>query len=138
MLERITEDAELIKALRCGGHNMIFHYCDKEDCPYCQYSYHDNLHRCNVQELGIDAADAIEELISRVPKWVSVKDELPSPIHPSDPDYRPYLIIADGYMYVADYSYDKYFETCYSFYVDGEEMTGVTHWCKIPEPPKGE
>lgn len=78
------------------------------------------------------------ELKELVPKWMSVKDELPSPIHPSDPDYRPYLIIADGYMYVADYSYDKYFETCYSFYVDGEEMTGVTHWCKIPEPPKGE
>lgn len=78
------------------------------------------------------------ELKELVPKWISVKDELPSPIHPSDPDYRPYLIIADGYIYVADYSYDKYFETCYSFYVDGEEMTGVTHWCKIPEPPKGE
>ena len=78
------------------------------------------------------------ELKELVPKWISVKDELPSPIHPSDPDYRPYLIIADGYIYVADYSYDKYFETCYSFYVDGEEMTGVTHWCKIPELPKGE
>lgn len=78
------------------------------------------------------------ELKELVPKWISVKDELPYPSHPSDPDYRQYLIVADGYMYVADYSYDKHFETCYSFYVDGEEMTGVTHWCKIPEPPKGE
>lgn len=77
------------------------------------------------------------ELEELVPKWISVKDELPSPIRPSDTDYRPYLIIADGDIYIADYSYDKYFETCYSFYVDGEVMTGVTHWCKIPEPPKG-
>jgi hypothetical protein len=78
------------------------------------------------------------ELKELVPKWISVNDELPSPIHPSEPDYRPYLIIADGDIYIADYSYDKYFETCYTFYVDGEAMTGVTHWCKIPEPPKGE
>lgn len=54
------ENTELIKALRCCGHNMIFHYCDKEDCQYCQYSYYENLHICNVQELGIDAADALE------------------------------------------------------------------------------
>lgn len=137
-------NAELIKALRVCG-----------DEPY------DITKPCKVSpwKLMRDAAAALEtseknrmylfdrvceleednsELKELVPKWISVKDELPSPIHPSDPDYRPYLIIADGYMYVADYSYDKYFETCYAFYVDGEEMTGVTHWCKIPEPPKGE
>lgn len=127
MLERITEDTELIKALRCCG-------VGEGGCKVCPYNGEMD---CDTN-LYCDAAGAIEELISRVPKWISVNDELPSQTHPSDPDYRPYLIIADGYMYVADYSYDKYFETCYSFYVDGEEMTGVTHWCKIPEPPKGE
>lgn len=54
------ERNELIKALRCCGHNMIFHYCDKEDCQYCQYSYYEDLHICNVKELGIAAADALE------------------------------------------------------------------------------
>lgn len=131
MLERITEDVKLIKALRCDYERN----CWEEKCPYLESSSYND---CNTKRKEHDAADAIEELISRVPKWISVKDELPSPIHPSDPDYRPYLIIADGDIYLADYSYDKHFETCYSFYVDGEEMTGVTHWCKIPEPPKGE
>ena len=131
MLERITEDVKLISALRCDYERN----CWEEKCPYLESSSYND---CNTKRKEHDAADAIEELISELPKWISVKDELPSPIHPSDPDYRPYLIIADGDIYLADYSYDKYFETCYSFYVDGEEMTGVTHWCKIPEPPKGE
>lgn len=96
-------------------------------------------HECtDSYDLHDEAADAIEELISRVPKWIGVKEKLPTPIHPSSPDYKGYLIVADGDMYIADYTYDKYFETCYSFYVDGEEMTGVTHWMKLPELPKGE
>lgn len=147
----------IVKALRCcvtNYNSTQSRLCNK--CPYKEYA--DGKSGCE-NKLKADAAYAFEtseknrmylfdrvcelekdnsELKELVPKWISVKDELPSPIHPSDPDYRPYLIIADGYMYVADYSYDKYFETCYSFYVDGEEMTGVTHWCKIPEPPKGE
>ena len=127
-------DKELVKALRACAKG-----CECSECPYDEEACPSS------DDMFETAADTIErltkekeELISRFPKWIGVKDELPSPTHPSDPDYRPYLIIADGYMYFADYSYDKYFETCYSFYVDGEEMTGVTHWCKIPEPPKGE
>ena len=126
----------IVKALRCcvtNYNSTQSRLCNK--CPYKEYA--DGIKGCE-NKLKADAADAIEELIPRLPKWISVNDELPSPIHPSDPDYRPYLIIADGYMYVADYSYDKYFETCYSFYVDGEAMTGVTHWMKLPVPPKGE
>lgn len=60
------ETSELIKAMRCCGHNMMLHYCDKEDCQYYQYSYYDNLHRCNVRELGADAADALEAAEKRI------------------------------------------------------------------------
>lgn len=67
------DNKEIIEALRCPGHNPIFHYCDKEDCPYCQYSYHDNLHRCNVQNLGLDAAAAIEAAEKRI---VDLEDDL--------------------------------------------------------------
>lgn len=126
MLERITEDAELVRALQIcseGGR-----------CLECNYKER----KCCYADMSKDAHNAIEELISRVPKWISVKDELPTPIHPSSPDYKAYLIVADGDMYIADYTYDKYFETCYSFHVDGEYMTGVTHWMELPEMPKGE
>ena len=124
----------LIKSLRwCADNTLCIDLSTGEQCPRFKYR-----EICKQKQQMHEAADTIEELVSRLPKWISVKDERPSPIHPSDPDYRPYLIIADGDIYLADYSYDKYFETCYSFYVDGEEMTGVTHWMKLPEPPKGE
>lgn len=68
--------------------------------------------------------------------WIRVKDRMPDPIHPSDPKYRPYLVMDSfGYLRVADYTYDKYFQTCYSFHVDGEEVTDVEYWMRI-EPPK--
>lgn len=70
------ENTEVIKALRCGGHNMIFHYCDKEDCPYCQYSYSDNRYRCNVQELGIDAAAALEAANEKIADCIAAIDAL--------------------------------------------------------------
>ena len=128
-------NTELIKGLRwCADESICCDDFSGEKCPY----FDEKKDSCSVDEILHDAADAIEELISRVPKWISVKEKLPTPIHPSSPDYKAYLIVADGDMYIADYTYDKYFETCYSFHVDGEEMTGVTHWCKIPEPPKGE
>lgn len=94
----IVNKEELIKALRCRGHNMIFHYCDKFDCHYCKESYHDNRHRCDVLTLGSDAADAIErlqaenelkdgtitamatdigKLKSQMPKWISVNERQP-------------------------------------------------------------
>ena len=57
---------ELIKKLRCGGHNMMFNYCSKIDCPFCQFSYYENLHKCNMQDLGANAADAIERLTAEV------------------------------------------------------------------------
>lgn len=74
------ENTEVIKALRCGGHNMMFTYCNKVDCPFCQFSYYDKLHKCNIQELGAKAADALEaaekriaELEKQIPKegkWI--------------------------------------------------------------------
>lgn len=60
------ENAEVIRALRCGGHNMMFTYCSKIDCPFCQFSYYEKLHKCNVQELGAKAADAFEAAEKRI------------------------------------------------------------------------
>lgn len=71
-------------------------------------------------------------------EWIKCSERLPEAIHPSSPHYRTYLIWADGYLYVADYTYDKHFQTCYSFHVNGEEMTGVTHWMPLPDAPEVE
>ena len=68
--------------------------------------------------------------------WHRVEEELPEPIHPTDPRYKAYLICDSlGYMHVADYTYSKHFPTCYSFHVNGEEETDVKYWMPI-EPPK--
>ncbi len=67
--------------------------------------------------------------------WVSVKDMMPDPIRPSDPKYRLYLVMDScGYLHVADYTYDKYFPSCYSFHVNGEDITDVTYWMRIDPP----
>lgn len=60
------ENTEVIKALRCGGHNMLFTYCSKVDCPFCRFSYYEKLHKCNIQELGAKAADALEAANKRI------------------------------------------------------------------------
>ena len=70
--------------------------------------------------------------------WHRVEEEMPEPIHPTDPRYKAYLICDSlGYMHVADYTYSKHFPTCYSFHVNGEEVTDVKYWMPI-EPPKEE
>ena len=156
------ENTELTKALRCGGHNMIFHYCDKEDCQYCQYSYHENLRRCNVQELGIDAADAleaadkrIEKLEKQMPKWVRVEDRLPE----ESGEYTVYIQMGTG-VEVPDFfgsndlsyvtsiyfrkeqniwldEYDESYNADLSL-VDTVNAYHVTHWMPLPQKPKGE
>ena len=134
MLERIAEDAELVKALRKASSDA---------------QYYDEA------ELYDDAADAIEELISRVPKWIRVKENLPEEsggylayIH------EPYMIQkADweeqyDFSYVMELWFDKQRmlwsdngEDSYNAYlpvVDTDNVFHVTHWMELPEPPKGE
>ena len=83
--------------------------------------------------LGV-AADTIEELISRVPKWISVKDVLP----PSNE-----LVIVSIYDTHGDTAF-RYSSTGWLtsdtkvWVVDDEENSGVTHWMELPEMPKGE
>ena len=82
-----------------------------------------------------DAADAIEELLAKVPTWISVEDELPEewravlaymPIH-SD-EKNPHMIRICWYI-----GYGKWRETEYGEIVE----IPVTHWMHLPAPPKG-
>ena len=88
-------------------------------------------HECtDSYDLHDEAADAIEELISRVPKWISVKEKLP--------DNGEIVAIIDdvGYIHIADFGVGKLFnEQEPWFYVDGEYEPCVMFWLRLPEPP---
>lgn len=126
MLERITEDEKLIKALRCDYERN----CWEEKCPYLESSSYND---CNTKRNEHDAADVIEELISRVPKWISVKERLPQK--------GEVVIIVDenGYFSVAEMAVGRLFnEQSPWFYVNGEYEPCVEYWMPLPMPPKME
>ena len=95
------------------------------------------------------AADAIEELqgknflmkktaewvAEKVPKWIPVTEQ--PPLQVGDDGYNGYLVYANGYYEIADYTIDKLDGVPY-FYVDGEYEADVTHFMPLPEPPKEE
>ncbi len=108
---------ELIDALRYCSDNEKQDGCD--ECPY--------LHNGMCHTMLSDAAYAIEELISRLPKWISVKDRLPT-------EKGAYLTAYyDGYVCENEWHFIG--ETAVGWVNDGE---AVRYWMKLPEPPKGE
>ena len=78
-----------------------------------------------------EAADAIEELSKR--RWIPVTEE--PPLKVGDDGYNGYLVYANGYYEVADYTTDKLDNVPY-FHVNGEYEPDVTHYMPLPEPPK--
>lgn len=100
-----------------------------------------------LRDLFVKAADAIEELshsvdllgnankslMAAVPEWRRVEEKPPAKV--GDPNYTGYLVYANGYYQVADYTTDKYDNFPY-FYVNGEYEPGVTHFMPLPKPPK--
>ena len=82
-----------------------------------------------------EAADAIEQLQALVPRWIPVTEK--PPLKVGDDGYNGYLVYANGYYEVADYTTDKLDNAPY-FHVNGEYEPDVTHWMPLPEPPKEE
>lgn len=98
-----------------------------------------------------EAADAIEELLSKLNhddaqiqslveaaeerRWIPVTEE--PPLKVGDDGYNGYLVYANGYYEVADYTTDKFDNVPY-FHVNGEYEPDVTHYMPIPQPPKEE
>ena len=92
-----------------------------------------------LKRVNMELFDDLPKYGEQIAHWISVKERLPEPIHPTDPRYKAYLICDSlGYMRVADYTYSKYFPTCYSFHVNGEEETDVKYWMPIEPPKEGE
>lgn len=86
---------------------------------------------CGEPMLYEQAADAIEELSK--PRWIPVTEE--PPLKVGDDGYNGYLVYANGYYEVADYTTDKFDNVPY-FHVNGEYEPDVTHYIPLPEPPK--
>ena len=96
-----------------------------------------------------EAADAIEELAAyekiatdehnRAAKmawerrWIPVTEE--PPLKVGDDGYNGYLVYANGYCEVADYTTDKFVNIPH-FNVNGDYEPDVTHWMPLPHPPK--
>lgn len=139
-------DKEIIQALRCtstpGG--------PQEDCTGCTYYRKEQLDAelkeklgvdtwpsCDVNKVGMDAADIIERLTAenaalreKVPQWVSVDDRLPAD------HLKRYLIafkdaggsIVDAARYIPGIGW----ECC-----NWEVPQGlITHWMPLPSAPK--
>ena len=124
--------ADVVEVVRC------------RDCPNAE-----NYYECK-QKLALQAADAIEELsravsvwAKRAMAWAEKAEEahrwIPVTKAPAlkvgDEGYPGYLVYANGYYDVADYTVDR-LGNGPSFHVDGEYEPDITHYMPLPEPPK--
>ena len=119
-------------------------FCASDDDSKCDYCYYGERSWCQ-RDLARDALEQIEnleaiikdkekslcELEQKVPKWVSIKDALPEHVQGN------YLILLGGEIYAAKWEYDEWNEK-YAFRIDCQIVPNVTHWMKVPEPPKEE
>lgn len=104
------------------------------------------------RKLLSDAADAIEELISRLPKWISANERLPE----QTGEYIVFLKASKKWIDAwGDVSYttamwfvkeqkvwkemngDDSYNAVLSA-VDADLACSVTHWMPLPKKPKGE
>lgn len=130
---------ELIKLLRhCGNTNNSCDDCPvrNEDCPYGEWEF-------AAEATMLEAADTIEELLKerdaaylaghqvsdKLPVWMPATETPPYRV--GDDDYTGYLVYANGYLEIADYTTDKYDNVPY-FHVDGEYEPDVTYWMPLP------
>lgn len=139
-------DKEIIQALRCTSTQGGLY----EDCTGCTYYRKEQLDAelkeklgvdtwpsCDVNKVGMDAADIIERLTAenaalweKVPQWISVEDRLPAD------HLKRYLIafkdaggsIVDAARYIPGIGW----ECC-----NWEVPQGlITHWMPLPSAPK--
>ena len=109
--------AELVKALRVCGSAPY----DCSDCPI-------ESDKCNgVMSLFSKAADAIEELLAAVPKWISVDERLP--------DVAEKVITYNG-NFVSENWLCTVASKVGKIKVWAYSEGFVTHWMPLPEPPK--
>ena len=105
-----------------GGFGFVFGFCGNNQVEWLY-----PLKQSNRLTMMQDAADAIEELLAAVPKWISVEERLP--------DVAEKVITYNG-----DFVSENWLCTVAS--KDGRINVWaysegfVTHWMPLPEPPK--
>lgn len=87
------------------------------------------------QKEATEALKKFQVAVASKPRWIPVTEK--PPLKVGDDGYNGYLVYANGYYEVADYTTDKLDDVQY-FYVDGEYEPDVTHWMPLPEPPREE
>lgn len=152
--------AELIRCLRdcwddstgpsCDCDHCLFRDKIVDDVGYTDYT------KCETA-MVLAAVDAIERLADENTRLVTTAnelskmydklvDEMPDgwiPVTETPPrkvgedGYNGYLVYANGYYAVADYTTDK-FDNVTCFHVNGEYEPDVTHFMPLPTPPKEE
>ena len=123
----MRDDAKTIEILRsCSNYSTC------GNCPIggAEFSFED------CRNVFRDAADAIEELLAAVPKWISVEERLPSRYETVLLYIRTYK---DSYITIGDYEPN---ELRFRDFGDRNNQVYcgdiVTHWASLPEAPREE
>lgn len=132
-------EAVLKQARTCANRK----YCDIGG--NCEYYDLDVCCQGGEKDILKDAADAIEELLAAVPKWISVEERLPEDQGDDaraarGGDYIHKVLAASvtpNYT-VMDTAYLENGIWSLSQYTSWKQIIGapVTHWMPLPEPPK--
>lgn len=141
-------DKEIVQALRCtstpGGHTS-----NCEQCPYWKKEQlngrlkeklgTDTWTSCDVDKVGLDAADLIERLTAenaalreKGPQWISVEDRLPEAWINEDGVLVNYMICSPDFgVDIGSYHAKAKRWVCMGL------PCHVTHWMPLPEAPEG-
>ena len=109
--------AELVKAWQYCAVSKTCDGCPmQKNCPEISHQ--------------IVAADAIEELLAKVPKWISVEERMPH--------YLDHVLCVNKFGiqmvgYLTDYKEGGF--RCES---GMDSCDYITHWMPLPAPPKGD
>lgn len=114
--------ADVLKQARTCANRK---YCDIGG--NCEYYDLDVCCQGNEKDILQDAADAIEELQAKVPRWVSVEERLPE-------TYRVVLVIKD---HPVDYLHGYEFACRFNNGEWSGNSRKVLYWMYLPEPPAG-
>lgn len=141
-------EKEIVKTLRCTSTPGGLH----EDCTGCPYYRKEQLDAelkeklgmdtwpsCDVNKVGMDAADLIERLTAenaalreKVPQWISVEDRLPEVWINEEDD-----VLVNYMIYSQDFGVDigSYHAKAQRWVCMGLPCS-VTHWMLLPEAPE--
>ena len=107
---------EIMRGLTCCRFG-----CMCNECPYNLYD-----EQCT-KALAEDVYEYVQQLVAKIPHWISVKNELPKP------GQKVIAVFTDGDEQIVDQA--RYSDGGFDF-ASWDYVKTVTHWQPMPEPPK--